>query len=487
MTVLAMRLSRWRNGVSRRHGRTSRALWRHLWPGVPEDEVPIGAITNGVHVASWISPEMAALFDRYLGTRWRQRPGEAAVWDAINDIPDTELWPTHERRRERLVAFARSHLRTHLHRRGASSAELAHAEEVLHPEALTIGFARRFATYKRGTLLLRDTNRLIRLLSEKDRPVQIIFAGKAHPHDNPAKQLIRDLVHFARRPEVRHHMVFLEDYDMNVARYMLEGVDVWVNTPRPPQEASGTSGMKATANGALNLSVWDGWWCEGYSRETGWAIGRGETYTDSDYQDEVESEALYDLLEKEVVPLFYDRGADGLPRRWISLMKSAMRRICPRFSSNRMVAQYTEEFYVPAARRRAELAADGFARARSLATWKARVRAAWPNIRIEQVVDDSVDRLEVGSTVTVRASIALAGLLPSDVVVELYHGGVDAQGEIRDAQVAPMACKDQAPDRCTFVGSIECRNSGLRGYTVRVLPHHDDLITRFDLGLITWP
>ncbi|MFQ6097948.1 MAG: alpha-glucan family phosphorylase [Armatimonadota bacterium] len=355
------------------------------------------------------------------------------------------------------------------------------------PDALTIGFARRFTTYKRGTLLLRDPDRLVRLLSDKNRPVQIIFAGKAHPHDNPAKQLIRDLIHFARRPEVRHHLVFLEDYDINLARYILQGADVWLNTPRATQEASGTSGMKATANGALNVSVLDGWWCEGYSTETGWAIGRGETYDNPDYQDEVESQALYDLLEKEVVPLFYDRGPDDLPRRWIARMKSAMRRICPVFNSNRMVAQYTEEFYLPAAQRRAELVADGYARARALAAWKARVKAAWPNVRIEQVVDDSAGGLEVGATVNVRATVKLAGLSPSDVIVELYHGSLDAQGDIRDAEASPMVCKAPGADLCAFEGTIECRQSGLRGYTVRVLPNHPDLVSLFDMALITWP
>ena len=377
MTVLALRMAACSNGVSRLHGEVSRKMWQNVWPGVPLQDTPITAITNGVHAPSWVSRDMDSLFDRYLGPRWRDDPGDPVLWNRVHQIPDEELWRTHERRRERLVAFARGRLRAQLEARGAPPSEVAQAEEVLNPEALTIGFARRFATYKRATLLLRDAERLIRILTNKDRPVQIIFAGKAHPHDNPGKELIRQIIHFARRPEVRRRMVFIEDYDMTVARYLVQGVDVWLNTPRRPLEASGTSGMKATLNGAINVSILDGWWAEGYNVNTGWAIGSGEEYGDEAYQDEVESNALYDLLEKEIVPLFYTRSADGLPRAWISRMKTAMRTICPFFNTNRMVCQYAEESYLPALARYNALTDNHLERARALAAWKARVRASW--------------------------------------------------------------------------------------------------------------
>ncbi len=487
MTVLAIRMSAWRNGVSRLHGEVSRRLWRSLWPNVPEREVPLGHVTNGVHTPSWISHDMAALFDRYLGARWRTERGGPKVWERVDDIPDTELWRTHERRRERLVAFARRYLKAHLKQRGVSPAELAQADEVLHPEALTIGFGRRFATYKRATLLLRNTDRLVRLMTDEQRPIQVIFAGKAHPEDRPGKELIRQIIHFARQPEVRHRIVFLEDYDMAVARYMAQGVDVWLNTPRRPLEASGTSGMKAAANGALNLSVLDGWWAEAYSPEVGWAIGRGEEYSDPEYQDEVESHALYDLLEKELVPLFYERGADGLPRGWIAKMKRSMRAICPVFTSNRMMREYTEKYYLPAIERWNTLSLARCKRARELAQWKQRVRNAWPKIKIEAIEDDHQPTTEVGASFKVRAQVNLGDLTSADVTVELYHGDADVQGALSRARTVTMQCLGQAETGAyKYVGELTCRRAGLHGYTVRILPAHRDLVSAFDVGPILW-
>ena len=325
MTVLALKLSAGANGVSKLHGEVSRDMWALTWKDIPEDEVPITSITNGIHTRSWISQDLADLYDRYLGPGWINSPDDQSIWEHIDEVPDTELWRTHERRRERLVNFARRRLSRQLEGRGAPSLERRMAMEVLDPEVITIGFARRFATYKRATLLLRDPERLKRLLCDPHRPVQLIIAGKAHPADTAGKEIIRQLVHFARNPETRGRVVFLEDYDINVARYMVQGVDCWLNTPRRPMEASGTSGMKASMNGALNCSILDGWWVEGYDASLGWAIGAGEDYPESAYaiQDSVEANALYTLLEKEIVPLFYDRGRDGLPRAWIRMMKAS--------------------------------------------------------------------------------------------------------------------------------------------------------------------
>ncbi len=353
MAILAMRLAHKTNGVSQLHAKVSHKMWQEVWPQIPVEEIPIMGITNGIHPRSWISHDMADLYDRYLGPRWVERPADQSVWKRVDRIPDEELWRTHERRRERLVAFARRRLHAQLEQRGSRPSELRYAEEVLDPEALTIGFARRFATYKRAALLFQDLERLTKIVGDRDRPVQIIFAGKAHPRDNPGKDLIRQIIHHARRPEFRNRIVFIEDYDMVVARYLVQGVDIWLNTPRRPHEASGTSGMKATANGALNLSILDGWWDEGYTPETGWAIGHGEEYADdqSDYQDTIESNAIYDLLEKDIVPLFYERGRDGLPRGWIAKMKAAMREHAGVFNTNRMVREYYEFCYLPCAQR----------------------------------------------------------------------------------------------------------------------------------------
>src|SRR6185437_6934442 len=348
MALLAIRLADNVNGVSALHGDVSRKMWHNVWPQVPADEVPIKHITNGIHVRTWLGQEIAFTLDRYLSDEWISDPSDQSVWEGVNQIPDEELWRAHERSRTRLVGWARQSLRDQLLRRGAPYDELNTAEQVLDPEALTIGFARRFATYKRGNLLLRDMDRLKRILEESKKPVQFLFAGKAHPADNEGKDLIKQIIHFARDPMIRRKIVFLENYDMNVARYLVQGVDVWLNTPRRPYEASGTSGMKAACNGVLNCSILDGWWVEGYAPDLGWAIGRGETYSDSNYQDTVESQALYDILEKQIIPLFYQRSVDNIPHEWIARMKNCMRKLAPVFNTNRMVRDYAEKFYVSA-------------------------------------------------------------------------------------------------------------------------------------------
>ncbi len=487
MAVLALRLSAKANGVSKLHEGVSRRMWRGVWPGVPEDEIPISSVTNGIHPLSWISHDMADLFDRYLGPAWRDDPANPEVWKRVDDIPDEELWRTHERRRERLVAFARRRLRAQLEQQGAPPSEVEMAREILDPKALTIGFGRRFATYKRATLILRNPERLARILNDRERPVQIIYAGKAHPRDQQAKELIKQIIHLSRREEFRRRIVFLEDYDMCVARYMVQGVDLWLNNPRRFREASGTSGMKAAANGAINMSILDGWWDEAYRPEIGWAIGRGEVYEDHNYQDEVESNAIYELLEKEVVPLFYDRGPDGLPRRWIAKMKAAMKAICPYFNTDRMVREYTERFYIPLARRYARLTEDGMARAKALAEWKCNLCRSWPELRIVDVRAEIPAEVQVGSQIEVQALIHLGALSPEDVSVELYHGPLDEKGEISKAETLPMDCvESKGKGDYVFRGVITCRTSGRYGYTLRVLPHHEDLSNPYELGLILW-
>jgi starch phosphorylase len=488
MTILALRMAACSNGVSRLHGQVSRRMWQGLWPGVAEGEIPITSITNGVHFQSWISYEMRQLYDRYLGPRWQEELADQSVWQRSEHIAAEELWRTHERRRERLVAFARRRLRSQLERRGAPQTEVEAADEVLDPEALTIGFARRFAPYKRATLLLRDPERLARILNAPDRPVQFIFAGKAHPRNDPGKELIRQIVGLARQERFRRSLVFLEDYDMAVARYLVQGVDVWLNTPRRPREASGTSGMKATANGVLNLSTLDGWWDEAYRPEVGWAIGRGEMYDDSGYQDQVEAEALYGVLERDVVPTFYDRGADGLPRRWIAHMKASIGNLCYFFNTHRMVGEYTDRFYVPAAARYRQLTADGIAQAKALAAWKIRIQEGWSQACVEAVETEPFTELQVGDEVRVQTRVHLGVLTPDDVAVQLYLGRVDASGEIVEAEATPMQfVKPEGEGSYLFEASaVSCRMSGRHGYTVRVLPHHPDLITPFLPGFIVW-
>jgi starch phosphorylase len=487
MAVLAIRLADQYNGVSQLHGEVSRNMWHNLWPNVPATEVPIRHVTNGIHTRTWLSPEILYVLDRYLGDGWLSAPTDHSVWDRVTQIPDEELWRAHERGRERLVGWVRGRLKTQLQRRGAAYDDVQVADEVLDPEALTIGFARRFATYKRGALLLRDQNRLRRLLEDTKRPIQFVFAGKAHPADHEGKELIKAIVNFARDPAIRRRFVFIENYDMNVARYLVQGVDVWLNTPRRPYEASGTSGMKAAVNGVLNCSILDGWWVEGYSNEVGWAIGHGEIYPDANYQDQLESQALYDILEKQVVPLFYDRSVDNFPREWIQRMKQCMRRLAPVFNTNRMVREYADNFYVPAVRRGTALGQDNLRRAIALAAAKDAYRHNWSGIRVIGVHTSGNGHYKVGDKLQVEAMLDLANFEPADVAVQLYAGPITASGDIEQPQVLVMQyAKEIGPSRHLFTGTIECRTSGRQGFAVRVVPGNPDLATPFEPGLIIW-
>jgi starch phosphorylase len=488
LTVLAIRLSTFRNGVSRLHGQVSRRLWHNIWPAIPIEEAPIDHITNGIHTPTWLSHDMAELYDRYLGPHWHEQATNEEIWRRVDQIPDTELWRTHERRRERLVAFCRRRLRIQYDKRGASQTELRMADEVLDPEALTIGFARRFATYKRANLILEDLERLKKLMADEGHRLQIIFAGKAHPRDNPGKDLIRQIVHTARLPEYRRWIVFIEDYDINIARYLVQGVDVWLNTPLRPMEASGTSGMKAAANGALNLSIPDGWWDEGFEPDVGWRISAGETYDDLEYQNRVESQALYDLLEKEVVPLFYKRGADNLPREWIERMRAAMRKLAPMFNTNRMVRQYAEKFYAPASKRWDQLTADGMATAKTLAEWTGRIRQNFDAIRVESTGDDVDGVCGVGKPLHVRTQVHLGALKPEDVRVQLCYGRLDPDGQLNHGEYIDMKWTGQTNEAGShsYTADVNCQTTGISGYTVRVLPCHGDIIDGRDLGLVRW-
>jgi starch phosphorylase len=487
MTVLAIRLANKSNGVSKLHGSVSRKMWRAIWPELPEAEIPITSITNGVHTRSWLAPEMAQLYDRYLGVQWEERPTDHSIWKRADNIPNAELWRTHERRRERLVAFARGRLKAQLTRRGAPPAEVARADEVLDPEALTIGFARRFATYKRGNLIFRNLDRLTAIVNDKDAPVQIIFAGKAHPRDHGGKELIAEILHIARRPELRRRVVFLEDYDMNMARYLVQGIDVWLNNPRRPLEASGTSGMKVCCNGGINLSILDGWWVEGYTGDNGWAIGAGEEYTDLTYQDDIESRAIYDLLEQEIIPLFYTRSSDGIPRGWLKLMKRSMSTVCPVFNTNRMVQEYVEKSYWPSADRYNVLIGDNLKRAGELARWRRGVAQNWSQVRVEAVEANGVDPMHVGGELEVKARVNLGGLSPDDVEVQLFHGVVDTFNDIPNPGTVTMSHNGaHEGSSWQFRGIIPCRSSGQHGYAVRVLPRHANLANPFEPGLVCW-
>ncbi|HYI16400.1 MAG TPA: alpha-glucan family phosphorylase, partial [Thermomicrobiales bacterium] len=494
MTVLALRMAAYSNGVSKLHGEISREMWQGLWPGLPEVEVPIGHVTNGVHLRSWVSDELEAHYDRYIGSRWRNEPSTTTSWEQASRIPAEELWRTHERRRERLIVFARRRLQEQLGHRGVSQLELERAGSALDTEVLTIGFARRFATYKRATLLLRDPERLVRLITDPQRPVQFIFSGKAHPRDEAGKELIRQIIAFSRQPAVRNRFVFLEDYDMETARFLVQGCDVWLNNPRRPEEASGTSGMKAAANGVLNFSTLDGWWAEAWDAcadepvPVGWAIGRGETYDNWDYQDQVEAEDIYDVLERDIIPSFYDRGTERIPRDWIARMQATIEHLGPFVSAHRMLRDYVTDFYLPAIERSTALAEGDLAGARSLANWRQRVEQHWPEVRVEAVENNVPREVRVGEPMVARAMVQLGALEPSDVAVQMYTGRLNATGEIVDAEATPMHLAGEASKGVYLFESAPTpwRVSGLHGYTVRVLPAHEALHCNYLPGLITW-
>ena len=487
LTPLALRLAAYCNGVSRLHGQVSRRMWSGLWPGVPEDEVPIGHITNGVHTRSWISHDIEDLLERYLGSPDEKYGPEVSVWEQVDNIADEELWHTHERRRERMIWFARRRVVAQLRREHASERDLQAAEVALRPDALTIGFARRFAGYKRAGLLFRRPERLVRLLTDQERPVQIMLAGKAHPNDHQGKEMIRHIIGFIADHDLRGRLVFLDDYDISVARYLVAGCDLWLNTPRRPHEASGTSGMKAAVNGSLLLSTLDGWWDEAFSPDIGWAVGAGASYADEEVHDEIDADAVFAELEQNVIPTFYDRGIDGLPRAWIAKMRRSMKHVGQRFSAQRMVAEYHRMFYAPALAQARRLAGNGWRDAVDLARYLARLEQHWPGTAVERLAGDAPPTLRVGDRLQVTADVRLGALASDDVQVSLYHGTLrsgDAGADtIAGGECAPMELVEQNGEIATYRTQVVCHTTGRLGATVRITPTHPALAHRFVPGL----
>jgi starch phosphorylase len=484
MAVMGLRLASLSNGVSKLHAKVSRRMFSGLWPGVPIEEAPIQAVTNGVHARTWVSAEMDELLNRYVLPEWPE--ADEVRWARIEDAHDDEIWRVRDQGRQKLVAFIRQRLRESALARGASESDVAWCDEVFDPRVLTIGFARRFAAYKRATLLLSQPERLEALLTSTEQPVQLVFAGKAHPADDVGKEMIREIVQYSRDPAVRHRMAFIEDYDIVVARMMYQGADVWVNTPRRPLEACGTSGMKAALNGCLNCSILDGWWDEMFDGDNGWAISSAETYDDPVRRDAVEAASLFDLLERQIVPLFYERYGGPVPRRWVRRVKTSLRSLGPRVSASRMVRDYVEEMYEPAAARADALAENGGARAKELAAWKQRVAKAWPSVRIDSVESDAT-LVDLGSSKTVEVVVNLGALNQADVEVQLLHGPVGANEEIQlGAMVTMELVGKEGEGSYRYAGSFGCERAGRYGFTLRVVPSHPDLPTFAELGVVTW-
>ena len=475
MAVMGMRLAERVNGVSVLHGQVSREMFAGLWPGFDTAEVPIGSITNGVHAPTWVAPEVSGL-------------GDSA---SAAEAGSGQLWEIRRQLRARLVAETRRRLRESWRQRGASGAELTWIDDVLDEHVLTIGFARRVPSYKRLTLMLNDPQRLTGLLLDPDRPIQIVIAGKAHPADEGGKRLIQQMVRFADSEAVRRRIVFLPDYDMAMARFLVQGCDVWLNNPLRPLEACGTSGMKVALNGGLNLSVRDGWWDEWYDGGNGWEIPTADGVEDPTRRDELEASALYELIVKSVAPLFYEAGADGVPQGWVDMVRHGLRSLGPLVQADRMVSDYVTRLYAPAARASRALAAGQSDAARELAGWKARVRQAWSGVRIEHVEADGTEP-SLGAVLDVRVTASLGDLSAGDVCVEVLYGRLGDDDELVDPARVVLTADDSAPSPGTgphtrFAGPVELGQPGPFGYTVRILPYHRLLASAADLGLVTYP
>lgn len=486
MAVLAMSNANYVNGVSKLHAAVTRTMFASRWPGYPESEVPIDAVTNGIHTMTWVSQRMSSLLDRYLGHDWRRGPEHPEAWRDVEAIPDEDLWAVLEDQRGSLVRFVRKRLQRDIEQRTLSRADYGTLSGVLDPRVLTIGFARRFATYKRASLMIADRDRLKKLLFHSERPIQIIISGKSHPRDDGGKRLIQDLTHFINDSGARTRMVFLEDYDMQVARALVQGVDLWLNNPRRPHEASGTSGMKVVPNGGLNCSILDGWWDEGYQPGLGWAIGDRSDVQDEGHQDWLDSKSLYQLIENEIAPMFYHRSENGVPRGWMQMVKRSMMQLGPEFSNSRMVRQYAEMFYMPSAAAYTHLASDRLKHTYQVLGWRDRVQSSWRSVRVAQVEDTSARSNPLGMQISIRAYVELGSLTPDDVRVEAVVGRIGPNRELSDCKISALAPSGKDGERFVFDGTVPCDKPGHQGYTVRVVPHHTAISVPSELGLVAW-
>ncbi|WP_238325934.1 alpha-glucan family phosphorylase [Bryobacter aggregatus] len=485
MAILAMKASAYRNAVSILHGDVSKEMWADLWPGLPVSEVPITSVTNGIHLPTMLYGELAMLYDQYLQPDWRECYTDPRIWNDVKDIPSRELWEVHRKQKRQMVQFVRDRSVRAAERRNASAPELRRLEQVLDPDAFTIGFARRFATYKRATLIFRDVARLKKLLNSKDRPVQIIIAGKAHPKDHPGKTLIREIVQLSRDPELSQHLVFVEDYSLQVAREMVQGVDLWLNNPRRGEEACGTSGMKAAINGVPNLSILDGWWDEAYEPGLGFALGDRDIYEPG--QDEFHASGIYSILENEILPMYFQRGDDGLPAEWLERVRSCIQKISPQFNAQRMIQEYMHRLYEPAYHASLEFSKNQYAGARSRAHWASKVQAAWDRLRFVDQGPRPKNLMTSGQPIPFRVVVDLAGLEASDVRVEALVGAIRPDGTLEESEVVLLKPAGDNQGLSVFEASYLPRLTGRLGYALRISPNYFiDPLTRPCGDLIRW-
>lgn len=489
MTVLALNMSGRKNGVSKLHGAVSRNIFSSVWPDIPEEEVPISHITNGIHTMTWLSPSYKYLFDKYLPNGWQSKMFEQATWEGIDNIPDEDIWKTHMVLKTRMIRFIVDRLKKQYLQNGVSLNEVSELDSQIDPHAFTIGFARRFATYKRANLIFRDISRIEKLLNNKNMPVQILFAGKAHPADRPAHEVIKHINDIAWQEGFRGKIFLVENYNMTVARQLIQGVDIWMNNPRRPLEASGTSGQKACINGVLNFSILDGWWCEGYNGINGWAIGDDTPYESEHQQDDADSKSLYETLEKDIIPLFFNRDENGIPVGWVKRMKDSIRTLTPVYGTHRMVKEYTEKMYLPAIYRNIQIRNSQYEFIKTLTDWKQKVEKVWPQISISanQDIHGLIDHNAIsGNELVLAATVQLSSLKPEDVRVEVYYGTISGNEISNGSAVEMKAIRQTDSSSFLYEATICFLDGGEYGYSFRVIPSHANLMNKFDTCLIEW-
>ena len=487
MGILALKIAGKKNGVSKLHGAVSRELFGDVWPEIAPNESPITYITNGIHTCTWLAPNLKELYNKYLIPYWQDSIQIQDTWKKIDNIPDEKLWSEHSKRKEKLLNLVKENVTNRMRANGVSYEEINEIVSKLNPNALTIGFARRFATYKRATLIFRDLERITQILNNEDRPVQLIFAGKAHPADKEGQDLIRYIHEISMKPQFKGKIFVLENYNIGIARYLVSGVDVWLNNPRRPMEASGTSGQKASVNGVINFSVLDGWWAEGYDSKNGWTIGTNDEYESYEIQDDADSTSIYNVLEKKIIPTYYDKDKNGISSKWLRIMKNSIISTGGRYSTSRMVSDYTDKLYMPLINLTDKYYKD-LSNVADLNEWKSKMLINWDKIKIEQINNLDNISIDAGNKIEVNCKVTLPDISAENITVEVYAGRITENGRIEDIVVIPMDLAEASDETREYLykAKLELSTGGSYGYTFRVMPRHNMILDPENLNLIKW-
>ena len=487
MGILALKIAGKKNGVSKLHGAVSRELFGDVWPEIAPNESPITYITNGIHTCTWLAPNLKELYNKYLIPYWQDSIQIQDTWKKIDNIPDEKLWSEHLKRKEKLLNLVKENVTNRMRANGVSYEEINEIVSKLNPNALTIGFARRFATYKRATLIFRDLERITQILNDENRPVQLIFAGKAHPADKEGQDLIRYIHEISMKPQFKGKIFILENYNIGIARYLVSGVDVWLNNPRRPMEASGTSGQKASVNGVINFSVLDGWWAEGYDSKNGWTIGTNDEYESYEIQDDADSTSIYNVLEKKIIPTYYDKDKNGISSKWLRIMKNSIISTGGRYSTSRMVSDYTDKLYMPLINLTDKYYKD-LSNVADLNEWKSKMLINWDKIKIEQINNLDNISIDAGNKIEVNCKVTLPDISAENITVEVYAGRITENGRIEDIVVIPMDLAEANDETREYLykAKLELSTGGSYGYTFRVMPRHNMILDPENLNLIKW-